>query len=392
MSFSSTLWQSLHHLNPEEKNLISRYEAEPSGAIVIGVADLLRKRGYVDESLILLEEGISKFSNFTALRVALAREYFQRGLLKACQEQLSASLSRNPDNLLALRIQLKVAILYSDKPTVYRTLESLRQSSIDDDSTKIIRQFVGWGDFSHAKKHVLAQLEKQGIQIEEGLVLEAENSASNENPTVKSSLGTILKPSTEITMGWSIPKLDPTDSPSNLQKINLDSDTTPQSREWEEQSRKCDNASLPHVFKPADSLGHLRGNQKRYQLLRDFRMISVARRNQAPPLNPTEGIEPVTLIELYLQQGHWESAKKLLQNLRDQGMDEKNEFFRNKLLELEMRLDSPQLPITENIVTLKEPPKPTLTLFRKKAMSLEKLVSNLEARKQLLDSEIGKRL
>ena len=76
----STLFAQLSGLTTHEKELIAQFDTDPKATTCVASSDLLRKRGFLDESIILLEDTVKRFPTYIAARVALGKDYYTRGM------------------------------------------------------------------------------------------------------------------------------------------------------------------------------------------------------------------------------------------------------------------------------------------------------------------------
>ncbi|MCA2959473.1 MAG: tetratricopeptide repeat protein [Silvanigrellales bacterium] len=301
--FDKALWNELQGLTTQEKEIIKRFETNPTGPAFVSVSELLRKRGYLEESIVTLEEGLRKFPQYHSARAALAKDYFQKGLMQEAQREVDVVLSKSPDNLMAQRLRLRIALLFEEKGVALEKLNILRQLSPDDEFTRLTREALAFDDWNRARSRLVSDLERQGIRGFWNV------SPSVDAPAVSSPLShSTLPEAEEPSSPWKLPSgADPLPLSSG-EVIALRADgNNPFST--------LDETLLPEAFNAGDTLANVRGDSDRYLLLRGFRMVNgpgaagenfgtsaggADRGEEGPHASP---MESTTLAGIYESQG-----------------------------------------------------------------------------------------
>ena len=161
--YSEGIWTELHNLIPSEKDLIARFKVAPFGPTFMGAADILRKRGYLDECIIILDEGLRKCPHFHSARAALGRDYYLKGLMTEALAELEIVTKRTPDNLMAQRFHLRLAILFEDRDAAQKKLDILKKMGKDDEIVNTIRENLQLGSLDGARRVIIAELANLGI-------------------------------------------------------------------------------------------------------------------------------------------------------------------------------------------------------------------------------------
>lgn len=335
-----TLWTQLSGLTAQEKELIQQFENEPKATTCVTASDILRKRGYLDEAIVLLEDTIKRFPNYMAARVALGKDYFVRGMFSDSQREIEIALRQTVENLMAQRLSLKLSLLNRNNAKAIESVDVLRALTPMDDFTRAAKEYVDTGDFDSARNMVLAELRKFGVVPPESTHVRVNESTkvtasselaqaadSNQNPS-----GAQASPSSNSSE-WQVPppsvpqKPNAEDSPhpvpghdaslnfgrsgvtiqpTLLDNCGLFSDLPP----W------INEQLLPPAFSAGMGLGNVRGDLDRYLQLRAFKLISSPEAfSRKRALQQAYSLESTTLADIYASQGHYERAIAIYERL-----------------------------------------------------------------------------
>lgn len=90
--------------NPTFLRYYSRWQADPTSAAFVGVADFLRQYRLYDDALRVCETGLQRNPELVSARLVLARIHLERGEKDKGAAQLTWIIARQPQHREALRL------------------------------------------------------------------------------------------------------------------------------------------------------------------------------------------------------------------------------------------------------------------------------------------------
>lgn len=299
MRFARALWNDLQDLTPAECDTVSRFEKDPRGPLFMAAAEILRKRGYIDEAIVIMEDGVNSFPHYHSARAALARDYYFKGLMREALRQVSIVTEKSVDNLMAQRLRLKLAILFEDRHEVRNRLGILKNLFRDDDFTKTVRDLVAYDEWSGVQTLLRSELEDLGIQ----------HNLNTEEESSDSALARLQTQATQTPEPWEISVAQISPSPT-WDQASLDI-TDPN-------NLADDDPNLPQALKQGTSLASIRGDAERYVALKGFTRVS-ATGYFLQSLRPNEQgrshLDSMTLAEILAKQGLVDRSKAIYRRL-----------------------------------------------------------------------------
>ncbi len=366
-----TVWKELHNLNAQETDLIKRFESDPFGPLFVTAAEILRKRGYLDECIVLLEDGLKKFPQFHSARAALGRDYYFKGMMPEALTEIEIVITRNPENLMAQRLRMKLALIFDDRPSVIHRLNILKQLSTDDEFSRILRDLVSIDDWRGAQNLVFSELKKLGIQCD----LEIKNNFKPKSETNVSSAEPI-----HTLESWELPKVSNDQIQSIEQRVQTNTqamrDTNKKNKinEISEDTNQNYSEYLPPIFRPGNTLSQVRGDNDRYLALKGFRVVSTSGLFVNGGVGGLGGgLESSTLAEIYVTQGMYSKAAEIYEKLLRESPED---------ISLQKKLISAQELVRQNLSKRVNIPEKRAIIPEKdrKLKVLESLLDKLEGK------------
>lgn len=102
----------------------SRFSGSQDSKHFLTLAEQYRSKDMLEEAVEVLQDGISKYPNYTSANVALGKVFIELGLLEDAIEQFEKVIKIAPDNLLALK---KLATLYSSVEERGKSINACRR-------------------------------------------------------------------------------------------------------------------------------------------------------------------------------------------------------------------------------------------------------------------------
>lgn len=176
-------------LDVGEKAVMDKYLKADRTRSFIKPSEIFRKRGYLDEAIDILEEGLSHYPDFNTGRVLLARNYFSRGDIKTAKAHLESIMDELVDNQMALKVMLQIHILQDDEEWVKKRFDELQGIfAFDKEVNGLYDSFLSGGLIS-VKEKVVRDFGKRGIKLKIAITSDSDSSTNSaEDQTQKELL------------------------------------------------------------------------------------------------------------------------------------------------------------------------------------------------------------
>jgi tetratricopeptide (TPR) repeat protein len=362
--FHRSLWNELQGLTPQEIEIIKRFEKDSRGTLFVAAADIVRKRGYIDEAIVIMEDGIKLFPQYHTARASLGRDYFLKGMMNEADKHISLVIQKSADNPIAQRLKLKLDILLNNKSDASERLAILKQVVPDDEFTKAVRDLLSLGDWEGTRALMRAELDRLNIQWS----VESESEATNA----------------------ALERLQAATSASENSAWEIPSETAPNTvfatKEIEQPVAQFEYGSfeeshLPTALRTGPTLAHIRGDDERYLVLKGFRRVQAEGlfSNTQTEVQRRQSLDNETLAEIYATQGLIAKSITIYERLV-RSMPE-NSAFKDRLSELQTALKNQGLQANREIKDANSPREKAHRMNaeqEKKLQLLERLLTKLE--------------
>lgn len=152
-------------LSKTEREVVKRYEADPTGRAFLPLADILRSHKMIDESLELMIQGVTNHPGFTVARVVLARELLNKGLVQEAWRTIEESPVSLKDNVLAQKLRLKLAILISAESIATSIYQHIRLQRMLDAEIIKLGDILSSAGILAARRFLVKDFEERGCTL-----------------------------------------------------------------------------------------------------------------------------------------------------------------------------------------------------------------------------------
>ena len=387
--------KNLQNLTKTEQSIVQKFESDATGASFVPVADLLRSRGYIEEAIVILEDGLLKYPLYSSARASLAKDYLSLGMLHEALEQAQRVLEQGPDNALAQRICLKLHVLFNRREDVLNRLKTIEKIVPDDEITQAIRKAIASGDWGSAQKWVKTDLERAGIHTSlyenaqdqpnaESVSFLQDHSRKERDETAVPSAA--VERAASLRQSWSLPLSPAPQEFPNRQGAQASAQNPIQhpASSLHEPSlnlRFPSDKHLPEALRSGSSLANVKGDVDRYLLLKGFKTVQIGAflLNQSNSLiSVPDSVEKRTIAAIYKSQGLHLKALEAYESLIQE--DPKNSSYQAEYQELKQLIKKEFFSQREDaeVVQSKQEEEKELESSRKKIQTLKQILGKLE--------------
>lgn len=368
--FRRSVWNELHGLTPQEIEIIKRFESDSRGTLFVAAADILRKRGYIDEAIVVMEDGVRIFPQYHTARASLGRDYFLKGMMNEARNHLTVVVQKSADNPMAQRLKLKIDIVFDKKSDALERLDAMKRILPDDDFTKAVRDLLAVDDWDGCRTLMRAELERLGIQW----------NMSIEKESMDAALDRLQASGIQSTASaWEIPQ----DTTSGNTHQSVFAPMTSKS-----DVPQIDESQLPGALRTGTTLAFVRGDAERYLALKGFRRVQAEGLFSASQVEVTRkhSLDGETLAEIYATQGFFAKAVGIYERLIRNHPDTAS--YKTRLVELHESLKN---QAAQKVATAAESRGAVSEKAGRMSESQEKKLQLLERILQKLDSNSSTR-
>ncbi len=323
-------------LSKSEKELATRFAADPEGRGFLTIAEVLKTHQAHDECLELLTEGLGRHPDYSVARVVLGRELYNRGLVQECLKTLEEAPKPLKDNLLAQKLRFK-ALLYLNRSDAARgvVIQLKAAAHIDEETKDLIRSFETLG-IGIVRDQLIKEFAAKGLHLD----------------------------------GVETPLDHPSQEPSEIRQPEIQPQTArPSPLSPDKENLVSPYFSAEEVLEDPNILG--------FQVMPLYEIFHPDQSSSVVANVTPHQLDSATLADIYTKQGHFTKALEVYKRLLR--VTPGHDLIKRRIAEL-IRLEQAQksqdLTIDPELVDRME----ALTIIDKKVEFLEGLIQKIDHR------------
>ena len=157
----------LHNVSSEEAKILQKYLQGDKVFAGIQLSLIFQKRGYANESLILLEEISKDNPQVAKAKSLLAQGYFIKGLWELSEEYAKEALNLDSQDWGSHKILVKIYLLQKKNQDAENHIKIFRFLSLSDMMMDSIFGHIKQKQYSQARQIVVRELQSLGLIYDE---------------------------------------------------------------------------------------------------------------------------------------------------------------------------------------------------------------------------------
>jgi len=168
-------------LTPTEQSILKKFLQTRGSKAFIKPAEIFRKRGYYNESIRILEDGLRNYPDFHAGRVLLAKDYYSIGNISRAKYELWPIIDQLAGNLIALKTILRISFLEGSEENVRKAFDNLQTVfHFDEEDKKLYNLYID-GGIDKARQSIVSDFKEKRINLKLSGLLDADILSFNAN-------------------------------------------------------------------------------------------------------------------------------------------------------------------------------------------------------------------
>ena len=162
------LWSHIlqpNKLSKSERDTIERFGRDPSGKGFLPVSDILYRRGFAEEAIELLIDGVERHPEYTAARVILAKFLYERGMFVTAYHKLTESTLSLSNNLLAQSILFKLSLIVGEEVESRKILSEMKSRNIINDEVLELGKILYVEGLEPARTRLLSNYDMEQVEL-----------------------------------------------------------------------------------------------------------------------------------------------------------------------------------------------------------------------------------
>jgi len=168
-------------LTPTEQSILEKFLQTRNPRAFIKPAEIFRKRGYFNESIRILEDGLRNYPDFHAGRVLLAKDYYSIGNISRAKHELWPIIDQLAGNLIALKTILRISFLEGSEENVRKAFDNLQTIFHFDEGDKNLYNLYIDGGIDKARQSIINDFKEKRINLKLGGLLDSDILSFNTN-------------------------------------------------------------------------------------------------------------------------------------------------------------------------------------------------------------------
>ena len=144
-------------LTSHEESIVHNFLKNKEGIGFYSISEILKKNGYINDSIELLVLGLAKNPEHCLARVRLAKEYYQLGFIKKAWTLLECRESKLHANSLAQKIYFELSLLLRKEKQAYNAFQNLEKQEKNNKSDTRFYKLMKYSGLESARRALIQE-------------------------------------------------------------------------------------------------------------------------------------------------------------------------------------------------------------------------------------------
>ena len=152
-------------LSQSDRDTLARFEKDPVGRGFLPVGDLLYSKGFINEAIELLMEGVERHPKYSVARVILGKYLYDKGMFVTSWKTLNDVPVSLSDNLLAQHILFRLALILGEEKEARRLLSHMKDQNLIDHDIEHLNRTLQVEGIKAVKEFLLTAYHEDEIEL-----------------------------------------------------------------------------------------------------------------------------------------------------------------------------------------------------------------------------------